>query len=85
MVILEVVKMVRKPKSLGGFRHVKKVSISLPREMLEYVDAMAGQCECSRSEIIQWVLLKIGQDEELEEAFFGEEEEDEEEEAKEEE
>jgi len=61
-----------------------KLSLSISKEMMDYLDDIAEESEVSRSEVVQWILTGLMEDEDLEDQFFGEEEEEEEEESEEE-
>lgn len=47
-----------------------KVSISLPKDQVDYLDEVAEDVEVSRSEVIQWIINGIMDDEDLEAQFF---------------
>jgi len=67
----------RVPKR-GLEKNMDKISITLPRDMLDYMDEIAEESDTSRSEVIRWVFRGLMRDEELEGQFFEEIEEEEE-------
>jgi Ribbon-helix-helix protein, copG family. len=51
-----------------------KVSISIPRKQLQYIDEVAEESEVSRSEVFQWIIEGLMTNPEAEDFFFEEEE-----------
>lgn len=47
-----------------------KIGISLPKDQLEYVDDIAEVSEVTRSEVFQWILVALMEDEDIEDAVF---------------
>ena len=58
-----------------GLSKTVTTAISLPEDMLKYIDSVAEDIEVSRSEVVQWVFIGIMNDPEVEKIFFGDEEE----------
>lgn len=50
-----------------------KINISLPNDQLDYIEEIAEESEVSRSEVFQWIITALMEDEELEDAVFPEE------------
>ena len=69
LVVCLEMKKSKKTKKRGLSKTVK-VSISMPSNMLDWIDEVATISEVTRSEVVQWVFTGIMGDDDLAEVFF---------------
>lgn len=47
-----------------------KISVSMPGDMVEWLDVVSDISEVSRSEVLQWILTGIMENDDVAEIFF---------------